>query len=84
MTDFDGNTGDKLEWRRMLYKMYDTLIHLWSICELYGTVISQLICTICLKATTGAEVSIKAEPNCWVIMDYFSGLLTGDVIARRL
>ena len=27
MIDSDGNTGDKLEYSALLFKMYDTLIH---------------------------------------------------------
>jgi hypothetical protein len=62
MIDFDGDTGDKLEYRRLLFKMYDTLIHSWLICELYGKVISQLMSTIYLKAMIEAKISLRLIP----------------------
>lgn len=62
MIDFDGDTGDKLEYRRLLCKTYDTLIHSCSIFELYDKVISQLICTIYLKAMIEAKISLGLIP----------------------
>jgi hypothetical protein len=84
MTDFEGDTGDKLEYRKLLFKISYTLIHSWSICELYGKVMLQLICTIYLKAMIEAKISLRLKPKCWVIMEYFSRFLTGDVITRRV